>query len=91
MIVTKTEADPVPLHLRNAVTGLMKNVGYGQGYKYAHDYADKVTDMSCLPENLAGRTYYHPTDQGFEQRLRQRLAEIRKIKARPSAAAEADE
>jgi len=89
--VAETEADPVPLHLRNAVTGLMKNVGYGQGYKYAHDYADKVTDMSCLPDNLAGRSYYHPTDQGFEQRLRQRLAEIRKIKARPSVAAEADE
>jgi putative ATPase len=80
--VAKTEADPVPLHLRNAVTGLMKNVGYGHGYKYAHDYQEKVTDMSCLPENLGGRTYYHPTDQGFEQRLRQRLAEIRNIKSR---------
>jgi putative ATPase len=80
--VAKTEADPVPLHLRNAVTGLMKNVGYGQGYKYAHDYQEKITDMSCLPDNLAGRTYYHPTDQGFEQRLRQRLAEIRNIKSR---------
>ena len=79
--VARTEADPVPLHLRNAVTGLMKNVGYGQGYKYAHDYGDKVTDMSCLPENLAGRTYYQPTDQGFEQRLRQRMADIRKIKS----------
>jgi putative ATPase len=79
--VAKTEAGPVPLHLRNAVTGLMKNVGYGQGYKYAHDYADKLTDMSCLPENLANRTYYHPTDQGFEQRLRQRLADIRKIQS----------
>jgi putative ATPase len=79
--VAQTEADPVPLHLRNAVTGLMKNVGYGKGYKYAHDYDDKVTDMSCLPENLAGRAYYHPTDQGFEQRLRQRLADIRKIQS----------
>jgi putative ATPase len=82
--VARTEADPVPLHLRNAVTGLMKNVGYGQGYKYAHDYEDKVTDMSCLPENLAGRTYYHPTDQGFEQRLRQRLADIRALRTRPT-------
>jgi putative ATPase len=80
--VAKTEADPVPLHLRNAVTGLMKNVGYGQGYKYAHDFEEKVTDMSCLPENLAGRTYYHPTDQGFEQSLRQRLTEIRNLKSR---------
>ncbi|MGA2419772.1 MAG: replication-associated recombination protein A [Candidatus Acidiferrum sp.] len=80
--VAKTEADPVPLHLRNAVTGLMKNVGYGKDYKYAHDYEGKVTDMSCLPENLAGRAYYQPTDQGFEQRLRQRLAEIRNLKSR---------
>jgi len=82
--VRKTEADPVPLHLRNAVTGLMKNVGYGKGYQYAHDYEEKVTNMSCLPENLAGRSYYQPTDQGFEQRIRQRLEDIRKIKARSS-------
>src|SRR5271156_1326260 len=82
--VHKTEADPVPLHLRNAVTGLMKNVGYGQGYKYAHSFDEKVTDMTCLPNNLAGRTYYQPTDQGFEQRLRQRLEDIRKIKSRSS-------
>ncbi len=80
--VHKTEADPVPLHLRNAVTGLMKNVGYGAGYKYAHNFEEKVTDMTCLPDNLADRTYYKPTDQGFEQRLRQRLDEIRKIKSR---------
>jgi putative ATPase len=78
--VAKTEADPVPLHLRNAVTGLMKNVGYGAGYKYAHNFEEKVTDMTCLPENLKGRSYYKPTDQGFEGRLRQRLEEIRKIK-----------
>ena len=80
--VHKTEADPVPLHLRNAVTGLMKNVGYGQGYKYAHNFDERVTDMTCLPGNLAGRNYYKPTDQGFEQRLRARLDEIRKIKSR---------
>jgi putative ATPase len=83
--VQKTEADPVPLHLRNAPTGLMKNIGYGKGYKYAHDFDEKVTDMSCLPDNLAGRTYYSPTDQGFEQRLRQRLDDIRKIKTRTAA------
>jgi putative ATPase len=88
--VAKTEADPVPLHLRNAVTGLMKNVGYGSGYKYAHDYADKITDMSCLPENLVNRTYYQPTDQGFEQRLRQRLTDIRKIKSRASPSSKED-
>jgi putative ATPase len=75
----RTIAEPVPLHLRNAVTGLMKNIGYGKGYEYAHDAEDKVTDMTCLPESLAGRTYYHPTDQGFENRIRQRLEEIRRI------------
>jgi len=80
--VHKTEADPVPLHLRNPVTGLMKNIGYGEGYKYAHDYDDKLTDMPCLPDNLDGRSYYKPTDQGFEQRLRLRLDEIRKLKSR---------
>ncbi len=80
--VQKTEADPVPLHLRNAVTGLMKNVGYGEGYKYAHNFEQKVTDMQCLPDNLAGKTYYKPTDQGFETRLRTRMEEIRKLKVR---------
>src|SRR5437588_232713 len=79
--VHKTEAEPVPLHIRNAVTGLMKNIGYGEGYKYAHNFDDKVTDMTCLPDNLAGRIYYKPTGQGFEARLRQRLDEIRKIKS----------
>jgi putative ATPase len=76
----RTRTEPVPLHLRNAPTGLMKNIGYGKGYQYAHDQEDKVTDMTCLPESLAGRKYYHPTDQGFEARLRQRMEEIRRIK-----------
>ena len=78
--VRKTEADPVPLHLRNAVTGLMKNVGYGEGYKYAHDFDEKVTEMQCLPDNLSGRVYYKPSDQGFEARLRVRMEEIAKMK-----------
>jgi putative ATPase len=82
--VHKTEADPVPLHLRNAVTGLMKNIGYAQGYKYAHNFEDKVTDMTCLPDNLSTRAYYKPTDQGFEARLRTRMDEIRKIKSKPA-------
>jgi putative ATPase len=82
--VQKTEADPVPLHLRNAATGLMKNIGYGKGYQYAHDSEEKVTDMQCLPENLAGRSWYHPTDQGFEARLRQRMVEIRKVRTKRS-------
>ena len=80
-----TMAEPVPLHIRNAATGLMKNLGYGKGYQYAHDHEDKVTDMTCLPESLAGRIYYHPTDQGFEARIRQRLDEIRKIQKRPAS------
>jgi putative ATPase len=80
--VQKTEADPVPLHLRNAPVGLMKNLGYGKDYQYAHNYEEKVTNMQCLPDNLVGRTWYKPTDQGFEQRLRARLDEIRKIKSR---------
>jgi len=80
--VQKTEADPVPLHLRNAPTNLMKNIGYGAGYKYAHNFEENVTDMSCLPENLAGRSWYKPTDQGFEQRLRTRFDEIRRLKSR---------
>jgi len=75
-----TRAEPVPLHLRNAATGLMKNIGYGKGYQYAHDGEDNVADMECLPESLAGKNYYRPTDQGFEARLRQRMDEIRRIK-----------
>jgi putative ATPase len=79
-----TIADPVPLHLRNAVTGFMSNVGYGKGYQYAHDANEKVTDMTCLPESLLGRSYYKPTDQGFEARIRQRLEEIRRIQKKPA-------
>jgi putative ATPase len=83
--VHNTETDPVPLHLRNAVTGLMKNIGYGEGYQYAHDFDEKVTNMTCLPDNLAGRVYYQPTDQGLEARLRLRLDDIRKIRSRPQS------
>ena len=75
----RTIAEPVPLHLRNAVTGLMRNLGYAKGYQYAHDTQEKVTDMTCLPESLAGRVYYHPADQGFENRIRQRLDELRRV------------
>jgi putative ATPase len=75
--VERTAAEPVPLHLRNAPTGLMKNLGYGQGYQYAHDLESKVADMQCLPDNLKDRRYYHPTNEGIEKRIRQRLSEIR--------------
>ena len=75
--VEETAADPVPLHLRNAPTRLMKELGYGAGYKYAHDFEDKVTDMECLPENLKGKQWYFPTEEGVEKRIRERLATVR--------------
>jgi putative ATPase len=77
-----TAAEPVPLHLRNAATGLMRHEGYGRGYQYAHDVPDKVADMKCLPPSLADRRYYQPGEEGFEQRLRERMEEIRGIKTR---------
>jgi putative ATPase len=74
--VEKTAADPVPLHLRNAPTGLMKAFGYGKGYQYAPDLESKVADMQCLPDNLRDRRYFHPTGEGFENELRRRMEEI---------------
>jgi putative ATPase len=79
--VERTAAEPVPLHLRNAPTGLMKHLGYGQGYQYAHNLESKVADMQCLPDNLKARTYYQPTNEGVEKRIRERLEEIRKQRA----------
>ncbi len=76
--VERTAAEPVPLHLRNAPTGLMKGLGYGQGYQYAHDLESKVADMQCLPDNLKGRQYYRPTNEGVEKRIRERMEEIKK-------------
>ena len=66
-------AEPVPLVIRNAPTSLMKDIGYGKGYQYAHDYKDKLTTMQCLPDSLKDKTYYHPTEQGVEGRFKQRL------------------
>jgi len=80
--VERTAAEPVPLHLRNAPTGLMKGLGYGSGYQYAHDVAEKVTDMQCLPDNLRDRIYYQPTNEGVEKRIRERIEEIRRIRSR---------
>ncbi len=71
-----TTAEPVPLQLRNGVTGLMKDLGYGKDYQYAHDHPDKLTDMQTMPDNLVGRTYYHPTDSGSEARVKARLEQI---------------
>jgi putative ATPase len=75
--VEATAAESVPLHLRNAPTGLMKGLGYGQGYQYAHDVEGKIADMQCLPDNLRDRTYYHPTREGVEKRIRERIEEIK--------------
>jgi len=68
--------EPVPLHLRNAPTKLMKDLNYGKGYKYAHDTEEKLTTMQTMPDSLAGHEYYHPTNQGSEARFKQRLEEI---------------
>jgi putative ATPase len=75
--VDQTRNDPVPVHLRNAVTGLMREIGYGKGYEYAHDLEKGVSAQAHLPDNLAGRVYYRPTTRGFEATLRERQARIR--------------
>jgi len=73
-------AEPVPLHLRNAPTKLMKDLHYGKGYKYAHDEADAIADMSCLPPSLEGRKYYEPKERGFEKEIKRRLDGWEKMK-----------
>ena len=80
--VEATAAESVPLHLRNAPTGLMKGLGYGQGYQYAHDLEGKIADMQCLPDNLRDRTYYHPTSEGVEKRIRERMEQIRRHRSK---------
>ena len=87
--VEQTAAEPVPLHLRNAPTSLMKGLGYGKGYQYAHDAEEKVADMQCLPDSLRDRVYYHPTNEGVEKRIRERLEEIKKLKRAPAGRTEA--
>ena len=78
-------AEPVPLVIRNAPTKLMKNLNYGKGYQYAHDTEDKLTNMQCLPDSLLGRTYYRPTEEGFEARYRERLQQIKEWKRKHGA------
>ena len=75
-----TAFEKVPLHLRNAVTKLDGEMGYGKGYKYAHDYQDKVTNMECLPESLKGKKYYVPTNSGSEKNIREILGKIERLK-----------
>ena len=79
--IEREPAAPVPLHLRNAPTGLMKSLDYGKGYKYAHDEEGKVADMQCLPDNLRDRRYYQPTHEGREKLLGQRMDEIRRLRS----------
>jgi putative ATPase len=76
--VERTAAEAVPLHLRNAPTKLMKGLGYGSGYQYAHDLESKVADMQCLPDNLRDRVYYRPTNEGIEKRIHDRMNEIKR-------------
>lgn len=79
--VKNGQAEPVPLQLRNAPTRLMKDLEYGKDYEYAHDTEEKLTRMECLPENLAGTVYYHPTDQGDEAKVKERLQRIKAWKS----------
>jgi putative ATPase len=69
------------MHIRNAVTRHMKEWGYGKGYEHAHTFEDALPGMECLPDSLAGQEFYHPTQRGLEQRIAERLAEIRAKKA----------
>ena len=71
---------PVPLHIRNAPTKLMKNLEYGKGYKYAHNFEDAIVDMECLPEELRGRTFYHPSDRGYEKIIKERMEYVKRKK-----------
>lgn len=74
------EAEPVPLALRNAETNLMKNLGYGRDYQYAHDYKEHITGLQCLPDSLEGIHYYVPTDQGLEKRVQARKQELDRLR-----------
>jgi putative ATPase len=88
--LAETRADPVPLHLRNAPTRLMAELGYGQGYKYAHDFEGHVApEETYLPDSLEGRRYYVPTDLGAEAELKQRLEALRRSVRRTDQARKA--
>jgi putative ATPase len=80
--VDNTRNDPVPLHIRNAPTRLMKELDYGKGYRYAHDEESGVADMDCLPDSLAGRRYYRPTENGFEKTVRERIERVQQLRKR---------
>jgi putative ATPase len=84
-------AEPVPHHLRNAPTRLMKQLDYGKGYRYAHDEPEGVADMRCLPESLKDKTYYRPTDRGFESAVRERIRKTRRAQAPSGTSRDAQE
>ena len=80
--ISRTGTLPVPLHIRNAPTRLMKELGYGKGYLYAHNFEDAYVPQDFLPENLKGETYYHPTDRGYEKIIRERMEQWRKLRGK---------
>jgi putative ATPase len=82
--VENAAQQPVPLHLRNAPTAFMKGVGYGKGYQYAHDIEEKVADMQCLPDALAGRRYYQPTSEGLEKKFGEMIEDLRRRRKQAS-------
>ncbi|MDY6825213.1 MAG: replication-associated recombination protein A [Thermodesulfobacteriota bacterium] len=84
-VVKQTGYLPVPKHIRNAPTALMKDIGYGKGYRYAHDYKDAFAPQEHLPDELAGNIYYHPTDRGYEQTIKARLDKWRALKCKYTA------
>jgi putative ATPase len=84
--VESTRNDPVPLHLRNAPTGLMRDLGYGRDYRYAHDFEGGLVAQQNLPDNLQGRKYYEPTDRGFERELTVRIQRVREMYQRSQRA-----
>ena len=80
--ISRTGTLPVPLHIRNAPTRLMKELGYGKGYLYAHNFEDAYVPQDFLPEKLKGETYYHPTDRGYEKIIRERMEQWRKLRGK---------
>ena len=89
-LIESTKQEPVPLHLRNAPTRLMKEMGYAKGYQHAHKELDAVTDMNCMPEALASTVFYKPSNRGFEQRLQERLDWLKKCRSEKSSEKKTD-
>ncbi len=81
-VIKKTGTLPVPLHIRNAPTKLMKEIGYGEGYKYAHDYEDAYTPQQYLPEKLRKHIFYEPTNRGYERMVKIKLDKWRELAAK---------